>query len=253
MLKGRLKSGSSKGTNSQCQETSTSDSQSPIRSETSKSKPKTRPLAADHSPSKKDYNGPVARDGTPIISSSAADHFRPSDVCHHSTRLDKMNSYKASKSGKIKGRQVLLEPPTAKESAFSGPPRYDWIDIETAAAVKIQSVVRRNRVMDGLTSQNISTAAMRNRVRSKTRRRQKTMVSEDVPGIFSFCGIGFLFGDATGEDQEVLNSHDKVKLQQKKVKKTLEEEKKRKLRLRKKASENVCESVEVVDDLSRIR
>jgi len=256
LLKGRLKSDSDKRrSSSQDQATTISDSQSTGISRIPDSKPRTRPLVSDNTSNKCDYNGSVARDGTPVISSLTVDHFRPSDVCHHSPSRDnsKVDSYKTSKSGKIRGRQVLTKPPTAKESAFSGPPRYDWIDIETAAAIKIQSIARRKQVMDELTSRNISTAAMRNRVRSKTNRRNKTMVSEDVPGLLRFCGIGFLFGDATGEDQEVLKAHDKVLLQKQKVQRTLVEEKKRKLRLRRKASQNLHESVEVVEDLSRIR
>lgn len=35
----------------------------------------------------------------------------------------------SSKVGTPRGRKELLKPPTAREAAYGGPPRYDWIDI----------------------------------------------------------------------------------------------------------------------------
>ena len=32
------------------------------------------------------------------------------------------------------------------------------------------------------------------------------MTSEDVPGLFRFCGFGLLFSDATGEDANELKA-----------------------------------------------
>eukprot|EP00560_Eucampia_antarctica_P000059 CAMPEP_0197832524 /NCGR_PEP_ID=MMETSP1437-20131217/15218_1 /TAXON_ID=49252 ORGANISM="Eucampia antarctica, Strain CCMP1452" /NCGR_SAMPLE_ID=MMETSP1437 /ASSEMBLY_ACC=CAM_ASM_001096 /LENGTH=257 /DNA_ID=CAMNT_0043435951 /DNA_START=1 /DNA_END=774 /DNA_ORIENTATION=+ len=254
-MKSRLRSKSDRSTTrSQEQATVTTDSHSRVTSR--KSNLTTRPLTPNYTLNKHEYHGSVARDGTPVISSLTADHFRPSDVCAFSSSKEKThkgNDYRSSKSGKRRGRQVLNKPPTAKDSAFSGPPRYDWIDIETAATVKVQSIVRRNQVMDQLTRQNVSTAAMRNRVRAKGNRRKKAMASEDVPGLLRFCGIGFLFGDATGEDQDVLNANEKVLFLKERLQKEMEDAKKRKLRLRKKSSQNLLESVEVVEDLSHFR
>jgi hypothetical protein len=42
---------------------------------------------------------------------------------------------------------------------------------QTAAAVKVQAAYRRNKVMDELEGQGVSTAAMRNRARRRQARR----------------------------------------------------------------------------------
>ena len=47
---------------------------------------------------------------------------------------------------------------------------------------------------------------MRNRSRhEKAGGALQAMTSEDVPGLFRFCGFGLLFSDATGEDSKELN------------------------------------------------
>lgn len=214
------------------------------------------PLHPNHSIDTNDYNGSVARDGTPVISGVTGDYFRPSDV-YQSVSQDYTNtvgdSYTTATSRRRRERRVLSEPPTAKDSAFSGPPRYDWIDIETAATVKIQSIVRRNQVMDDLARKKVSTAAMRNRARAKANSGRKTLASEDVPGFFRFCGIGLLFGEATGEDQEVLNAREKDRHRKKKEIAEMKDAEKRRLRLRRRASDHMLESVEVVEDVSTPR
>jgi hypothetical protein len=139
--------------------------------------------------------------------------------------------------------------PTASDSAYSGPPRYDWVDVESAAAIRVQSVFRRNKTLKQLESEGKLTASMRNRQRSIKYKPGNNMVSEDVPGIFRFCGVGFLFGDAMGEDSDVLNEKDKSNSEVKKQMKMAEEEKKRKFRMRNKSSVKVEESIEVVDDV----
>ena len=58
------------------------------------------------------------------------------------------------------------EPPAASEAAFVGPPRYDWIDIETAAAVKVQAAWRRYNTIKDLQRQDLYTVGMRNRGRA---------------------------------------------------------------------------------------
>jgi hypothetical protein len=66
----------------------------------------------------------VTREGVPIISAAAgAEHsFKPSDV--------RQNLKFTKKGVKVEKKSILLEKaPAARDSAFSGPPRYDWIDI----------------------------------------------------------------------------------------------------------------------------
>ena len=64
---------------------------------------------------KKAYTGPVTSDGTPIISSTTTDGVRPSDVKNY-----KPEGYKKKRAKTV---------PTAQDAAFSGPVRYDWVDV----------------------------------------------------------------------------------------------------------------------------
>jgi len=120
---------------------------------------------------------------------------------------------------------------------------------ETAAAVKVQSIVRRNAAISKIEKEGKSTVSMRNRARSRRTKLRKTVASEDVPSILRFCGIGFLFGDATGEDPHILNK-DNVNEYDNKAKELKKiEEDKRKYRIRKRSSEKFVEEFEVVDDV----
>lgn len=136
--------------------------------------------------------------------------------------------------------------PSAKTSAFGGAPRYDWMDIETAAAVKVQSIYRRNKVINQLDEAGLSTPGMRNR-RRKRNAKKGGIKSEDVPFPFSLCGVGFLFGDGTLEDERVTTSLEKKKMEKKKEELELEDQKKRKFRMRKKQSQHLEEGIEVVE------
>ena len=60
---------------------------------------------------------------------------------------------------------------------------------ETAAAVKVQAAYRRNKVMDDLEAQGVSTTASRNRSRRR-RARKDLQVSDDTPSLFRCCGLG---------------------------------------------------------------
>jgi len=180
------------------------------------------------------YTGPVSRDGTPIISSKATEGIRPSDVKNY-----KPEGYKQKRSKTV---------PTAMDSAFTGPVRYDWVDVESSAAVKIQSVFRRNQVLEQMEDEGKSTAAMRNRKRAQRVKGKKIMPSEDVPTIFRFCGLGFIFGDATGEDPEAYMERKKIEEREKRQQKHDMEVEKRKFKMRNKGGVKVEEAVEVVDD-----
>jgi hypothetical protein len=177
-----------------------------------------------------------SRDGVPIITSSGADDFSPSLV-QGNTVAQRTKSKKEKRS---KTR------PTAQASAFGGAPRYDWMDIETAAAIKVQSIYRRNRVLKYLEENNMSTPGMRNR-RRKRQAKQRKAQSEDVPFPFNMCGVGFLFGDATAEEEAYTNSLEKKKKDKQKVEMEAEDAKKRKFRMRKKGSQHLEEGIEVVE------
>lgn len=138
--------------------------------------------------------------------------------------------------------------PTAKTSAYSGPPRYDWIDVEAAATIKVQSIFRRHMVLTRLEREGKSTAAMRNKIRSRNAQK-KIMSSEDVPTLFRFCGIGFLFADATGEDTVAMNEASAAKRDEKFNEKLEKDKKLRTFKMRNKPEIELEEAVEVVDNV----
>merc|ERR1712003_150673 len=166
------------------------------------------------------------------------DKFLPSDVAGDSPHVN--GGYKDSRSDTV---------PSARDSAFGGPPRYDWIDVESSAAIKIQSNYRRHSTITQLERQGDLTSSMRNSIRA--RQSLKTnMVSEDVPSVFRLCGIGFLFGDALGGDSKVLNEKgDKEKEEERRRLRTETEERLRTFRMRKKPELKTDEAVEVVDEV----
>ena len=73
--------------------------------------------------------------------------------------------------------------------------------------------------------------------------------SEDVPGLFRFCGVGMLFSDATGEDAQELTARRNAELEEKRQRMLQEEALKRQFRMRKKSALQLDEAVEVVDDV----
>mmetsp|Transcript_7979 Transcript_7979/g.15032 ORF Transcript_7979/g.15032 Transcript_7979/m.15032 type:complete len:248 (+) Transcript_7979:197-940(+) len=203
----------------------------------SKTPEKAPPLTFEDPTANIQQKRPVTKGGEKVVESSNQGHFRPSDVFDTSLRDE--NGYKYTRSPTV---------PTARESAFSGPPRYDWVDVESAAAIKVQSIFRRNQVLNQLEKEGKLTAAMRNRIRSRQVRGKRGMASEDVPSFLRFCGIGMLFSDATGEDTDALNSPMNAGAQRLQEKE-LQESQSRKYRLRKKGTNQLEEAIEVVDDI----
>lgn len=77
--------------------------------------------------------------GVPVVTGDNPDDFNPSDVrkttpgepavSSKSMKKSTKKSMKKSKKGPRPNSIVLDKAPTARESAFGGPPRYDWIDI----------------------------------------------------------------------------------------------------------------------------
>lgn len=116
----------------------------------------------------------VARDGRPVITSYNAHRYHPSDVRDEDSpptspptpstpersgaRGNASNGGSPSSRGspgsrgshgsrsKRRGTRetvVLDRPPTAKESAFGGPPRYDWVDV-------VSRLIRSDGFTEGL-------------------------------------------------------------------------------------------------------
>jgi len=187
---------------------------------------------------------PTSTHGKAIVTSQGS--FKPSEVFDKGLHGKQNTGYKYTRPTAV---------PSAKESAFSGPVRYDWVDVESSAAVKIQSIFRRNQALDRLEKEGKTTASMRNKVR-KRQAGTRGKASEDTPTFLRFCGLGMIFSDATGEDNLVLNDDDAmnndelVGLSKKKMQTMEEKEKKaRKFRMRKKSSDQIEEAIEVVDNI----
>ena len=191
-----------------------------------------------------------SRDGVPIITSSGADHFSPSAVSSKSN-FGVTGFYSKSKKT-FGGKERPKVRPSAKNSAFGGAPRYDWMDIETTAATKIQALYRRVQVQNDLDQLGVSTPGMRNRraqrqARCQARMSRNAVASNDVPFPFSLCGVGLLFGDGTFEDEKIVSDLEKKRVQKIKKGYEREDEEKRKFRMRKKESQHLEEGIEVVE------
>ena len=65
------------------------------------------------------YKGSVSKDGKPVISSVTVDYFRPSDVAGNPLK-ETGRGYRDTRAKSV---------PTARNSAYTGPPRYDWVDV----------------------------------------------------------------------------------------------------------------------------
>jgi len=193
-----------------------------------------------------------SRDGVPIITSAGADHFSPSAVRSGGNYATE-GFY--SKSKQVFGGKARPKTrPSAKTSAFGGAPRYDWMDIETTAAIKIQATYRRLQTQNYLDANGLSTPGMRNRrarlqahYHASQKRNGNHMSSVDVPFPFSLCGVGLLFGDGTQEDDHIVQKLEKRKKEKKKFKVHRQDEEKRKFRMRKKDSQHLEEGIEVVE------
>lgn len=124
---------------------------------------------------------------------------------------------------------------------------------ETAAAIKVQAVVRRNQAMIELERQGITTAAIRNRSRRRLARMgpRGTSGSADIPNLFACCGVGLAFGDATEENAQASRRHQKEQyLEHRKDKEAKEEELRiqfKKLAAKKKAARSNADVEEVFE------
>eukprot|EP00522_Entomoneis_paludosa_P017451 CAMPEP_0172452880 /NCGR_PEP_ID=MMETSP1065-20121228/10412_1 /TAXON_ID=265537 /ORGANISM="Amphiprora paludosa, Strain CCMP125" /LENGTH=221 /DNA_ID=CAMNT_0013205009 /DNA_START=158 /DNA_END=823 /DNA_ORIENTATION=- len=124
---------------------------------------------------------------------------------------------KTKKDFKPRKEVFLSAPPAARQAAFGGPPRYDWIDIETTAAIKVQAAYRRNKVMNDLERQGVSTGAIRNRARRRH--------ADSSNSFLNCCGHNFSFADFSSDDREAHREYQKmVYEEQKKARYQYEEE-----------------------------
>jgi hypothetical protein len=123
---------------------------------------------------------------------------------------------------------------------------------ETAAATKIQSVWRKDKVMADMDRQGFSTSAIRNRRRrrkaAQKNQRSRAAQSGDVPSIFQCCAVGLAFGDATEDDEDTYRELQKKRYEERQKQQAAHEEALRKKFLREKGDKGtVIEAVEVVE------
>ncbi|KAL7579336.1 hypothetical protein ACA910_014012 [Epithemia clementina (nom. ined.)] len=151
---------------------------------------------------------------------------------------------KSKKDFKLKKELVLEQPPSAREAAFGGPVRYDWIDIETTAAIKVQAAYRRNKVMNDLEREGYSTGAIRNRARRR--------IASATSSFFDCCGTNFTFADFGAHDREAHREYQKMVYQEQKKARFYHEEELRlgfskKHRMRQSERNRVDEAFEIVE------
>lgn len=196
--------------------------------------------------------------GVPIVTSTGADDFSPSAV--NSRTNSSINGF-IGNSATFSAKDRPRVRPSAKASAFGGAPRYDWMDIETTAAIKVQAAYRRLRVQNYLDREGLSTPGMRNRRRRLEARYRARgggdkyhggcQVNEDVPFPFNLCGVGLLFGDGTLEDERIVSGIEKRKKSKARTEAEIEDERLRRFRMRKKDDLGLEEGVEVVESFDQ--
>ena len=82
----------------------------------------------------------VTKEGIPVITADNPDDFRASDVQKTIPGQPAVTKSK-KKRGPRPGSVILDKAPTAREAAFSGPPRYDWIDIVRTFLFAVSSAI----------------------------------------------------------------------------------------------------------------
>jgi hypothetical protein len=98
--------------------------------------PQPQPTQDEESRQSKKPEKSFTKEGIPVITADNPDDFHASDV--RKTTPGQPAVTKSKKGGKSKKRSprpgsvVLDHAPTAREAAFGGPPRYDWIDVEVS-------------------------------------------------------------------------------------------------------------------------
>lgn len=157
---------------------------------------------------------PEQRQDQPVKNDGSSQNYHFTDTLNRVTTEEPSNTNAAS--GVV---EKLYQPryhPSAREAAFHGPPKFDWVDIETAAAIKVQAAYRRHVVMERMEAEGVRTSAIRNRRRRKKAaiRKQEQgygalVSSEDAPSMLACCAVGLAFGDATEEDDKAYRDFQK--------------------------------------------
>lgn len=162
---------------------------------------------------------------------------------------DQIYSGNIGRSRRSKAKKsVLCKAPSARASAFSGPPRYDWVDVEAAAAIKLQAAYRRFQAINELDRQGLTTAGMRKQRRKRKAKQKRKNESLENRSLFSCCAtFEFLFwNDFKFFEEEQKERNEKYLM--KKLDQESKEKEMRKFHMMKKPSQCVLEEIEVVEE-----
>jgi len=132
---------------------------------------------------------------------------------------------------------VLREAPSVEVAAYRGPPRFDWIDIETAAAIRVQAAYRRFKSNKELDRQGLTTAGMRKRRNNKRSNNDSYWNFLFNPSIFSLS--------TTNEKSSQENTYYTKRKEREEREADL-----RKFHMKKKSSDVLIEEIEIVEDFS---
>lgn len=95
-------------------------------------------------------------------------------------------------------------PPPAAEAAFSGRPRFDWIDVEYHAATRVQKMFRRHLVLREMEQAGLTTSYIRNRKRERKAKAafySTSFEAETSPDFgFGCCSMSLAFGNEENSD-----------------------------------------------------
>lgn len=186
----------------------------------------------------------------PTMPAKAPSSFRPSQI--ESRVTERTNETDTSPGGMSSSYRrgskyhPATAPPPLAQSAFHGPPRFDWIDIvslkkrsawdvnvvivltpmvclissqEYTAATKIQSIHRRNMVMSDMEQQGLSTSAIRNRRRRRKAvnrsYQNKVQQHDETPSLLNCCAAGLAFGALTEDDEQAYREHQRRQYEEK--------------------------------------
>jgi hypothetical protein len=96
----------------------------------SKAEVEPRKAGLSEGTNKNDGVASVTKEGVPVIYAASQETFSISSVRGVEPKVSKTTKDGAKVSRRVKRETVVLAAaPSARDSAFSGPPRYDWIDI----------------------------------------------------------------------------------------------------------------------------
>lgn len=144
--------------------------------------------------------------------------------------------------------KLFRKPPPAEQAAYAGPPRYDWVDIETSAAIKIQAAYRRKKIMSKVEEEGHTTAAVRNMARRRHAAIEaNSNPAQDFINLFNCCGVDLGLGGGNKESYwDFSRELEAAKYSETRREKNEREEMLRRKYQRKPPRDSLVENVEVV-------